>query len=95
MPRINAARQREPVRLEARISKELDDVLGWVTSRYAGRLDAFRGALLRYYLDTLVKEEEMAARKGSYQPPVRPYAGAALEKYARLVSSASEGAVTR
>jgi len=62
LPRINAARQREPVRLEARISKELDDVLGWVTSQYAGRLDAFRGALLRYYLDALVKEGEMATR---------------------------------
>jgi len=45
-------------------------------------------------LDVEIEEETMAARRRSYSPPQRPYAGAALEKYARLVSSASEGAVT-
>ena len=46
-------------------------------------------------LDVELSDDEIAARQGGYRPPERPYAGAALEKYARLVSSASEGAVTR
>jgi dihydroxy-acid dehydratase len=46
-------------------------------------------------LDVALSEDELAARRRDYRPPARPYAGAALEKYARLVSSASEGAVTR
>ena len=31
----------------------------------------------------------------AYEPPERPFPGVALSKYARLVSSAAEGAVTR
>jgi dihydroxy-acid dehydratase len=46
-------------------------------------------------LDVALSEEEIGARLREYRPPERRYAGAALEKYARLVSSASEGAVTR
>jgi dihydroxy-acid dehydratase len=46
-------------------------------------------------LDLAVSEEELAARARAYEPPSRPYPGVALAKYARLVSSASEGAVTR
>jgi dihydroxy-acid dehydratase len=46
-------------------------------------------------LDVDLDEDELAARRRDYEAPNRPYAGAALEKYARLVSSASEGAVTR
>jgi dihydroxy-acid dehydratase len=46
-------------------------------------------------LDVDLADEELAGRLREYQAPARPYAGAALEKYARLVSSASEGAVTR
>jgi dihydroxy-acid dehydratase len=45
-------------------------------------------------LDVALSEDELAARKRDYRAPQRPPAGAALEKYARLVSSASEGAVT-
>jgi dihydroxy-acid dehydratase len=46
-------------------------------------------------LDVALSDAELSARKQGYRPPQRPHAGAALEKYARLVSSASEGAVTR
>jgi dihydroxy-acid dehydratase len=46
-------------------------------------------------LDVALSDDEMALRRRDYHPPERPRAGAALEKYARLVSSASEGAVTR
>jgi dihydroxy-acid dehydratase len=46
-------------------------------------------------LDVALSDEEIAARLASYRPPERPHPGVALAKYARLVSSASEGAVTR
>jgi len=46
-------------------------------------------------LDVKLSEDEMAARKAAYRPPERPAPATALAKYARLVSSASLGAVTR
>ena len=41
------------------------------------------------------KRDELAARLEAWSPPAPRYATGALAKYARLVSSASEGAVTR
>jgi dihydroxy-acid dehydratase len=46
-------------------------------------------------LDVELSDEEIDARLKDYRPPHRQYPGAALDKYARLVSSASLGAVTR
>jgi len=46
-------------------------------------------------LDVALSDQELAERAASYQPPERPFPGVALRKYARLVSSAAEGAVTR
>jgi dihydroxy-acid dehydratase len=46
-------------------------------------------------LDVALSAEDLAKRMQSYEPPERPYPGPALAKYARLVASASEGAVTR
>jgi dihydroxy-acid dehydratase len=46
-------------------------------------------------LDVALGEEELAIRRSAYRPAAKPDPGAALSKYARLVSSASEGAVTR
>ncbi len=46
-------------------------------------------------LDVDLSDDELAERAGTYQAPERPYPGVALDKYARLVSSAAEGAVTR
>src|SRR5947207_6061266 len=46
-------------------------------------------------LDVALSDDEIAARAAEYGAPDRAYPGAALEKYARLVSSASVGAVTR
>jgi dihydroxy-acid dehydratase len=46
-------------------------------------------------LDVELDDEQLSSRRRDYVALERPYAGAALEKYARLVSSASEGAVTR
>ena len=45
-------------------------------------------------LDVNVSEEEMQERRRAWQPPTSAYTTGALAKYARLVSSASEGAVT-
>ena len=46
-------------------------------------------------LDVALSDEELAARAAEYEPYERPYPGPALAKYARLVSSAAEGAITR
>ncbi len=41
-----------------------------------------------------VSDKELEKRKEAYEPPKQPYPGAALSKYAKLVSSASLGAIT-
>ena len=46
-------------------------------------------------LDLGLSDDEIALRRENYRPPERPAPAAALAKYARLVSSASLGAVTR
>jgi dihydroxy-acid dehydratase len=46
-------------------------------------------------LDVALSAEEIAQRVAEFQPPDKPDPGVALSKYAKLVSSASEGAVTR
>jgi dihydroxy-acid dehydratase len=46
-------------------------------------------------LDVDLSDEEISARQDAYQPPQKPDAGPALSKYAKLVSSAAEGAITR
>jgi dihydroxy-acid dehydratase len=45
-------------------------------------------------LDIDLSDQETAVRTRGYRPPERPHPGVALAKYARLVSSAAEGAVT-
>jgi dihydroxy-acid dehydratase len=44
-------------------------------------------------IEAQVPEEEMRRRRDAWQAPVPKYTSGALAKYARLVSSASEGAV--
>ena len=46
-------------------------------------------------LDVALSADEIAARTAAYSPPDRPYPGVALSKYAKLVASASLGAITR
>jgi dihydroxy-acid dehydratase len=41
-----------------------------------------------------LSDEEISSRTEQYRPPERPHPGVALAKYARLVSSAAQGAVT-
>jgi dihydroxy-acid dehydratase len=45
-------------------------------------------------LDVALSDGEIAARVAAYSPPAKPSPGPALAKYAKLVASASEGAVT-
>ena len=45
-------------------------------------------------LDVALSESEIAARLAAYVAPPNPDATGALKKYARLVSSAADGAVT-
>jgi dihydroxy-acid dehydratase len=45
-------------------------------------------------LDVDVSDEELARRAAEYKQPERPFPGFALSKYAKLVSSAAQGAVT-
>jgi dihydroxy-acid dehydratase len=46
-------------------------------------------------LDLDISEQELKARLGEWVPPVPRYKTGVMAKYAKLVSSASEGAVTR
>jgi dihydroxy-acid dehydratase len=48
----------------------------------------------RKRIDVDLPDEEIARRVAAYDPPVSPDATGVLAKYARLVTSASEGAVT-
>ncbi len=45
-------------------------------------------------LDVALSDQEIAVRVNEYEPPQRPDPGVALRKYAQLVSSAAQGAVT-
>jgi dihydroxy-acid dehydratase len=46
-------------------------------------------------LDVDISEEEMARRLAEWKPPAPKYTTGVFAKYAALVSSASEGAITR
>jgi dihydroxy-acid dehydratase len=46
-------------------------------------------------LDVEIPEQEIKARLGEWTPPLPRYKSGVMAKYAKLVSSASEGAVTR
>jgi dihydroxy-acid dehydratase len=48
----------------------------------------------RNALDLEVGDDELARRRGAWQPPAPRYAGGVMAKYASLVGSASGGAVT-
>jgi dihydroxy-acid dehydratase len=46
-------------------------------------------------LDLEIPEEEIKARLAAWQPPQPRYTSGVFAKYASMVSSASEGAITR
>jgi len=47
------------------------------------------------HLDVDLSDKEIRSRLSRWRPPAPRYASGVMAKYARLVSSASEGAVTR
>ncbi len=49
----------------------------------------------RRRLDVEISEQELKSRLGRWQPPAPRYKTGVMAKYAKLVSSASEGAITR
>jgi dihydroxy-acid dehydratase len=46
-------------------------------------------------LDVELSDDEIASRVRDYEPPPPAYTSGVMAKYARSVSSASEGAITR
>jgi dihydroxy-acid dehydratase len=46
-------------------------------------------------IDVKLSDAEISERLRGYQPPAAPYTNGVMGKYAKLGSSASEGAVTR
>jgi len=48
----------------------------------------------RKAMDLMVQPAELAARRAAWSPPPPPYRGGVMAKYAALVSSASDGAIT-
>jgi dihydroxy-acid dehydratase len=63
--------------------------LGLVAEGDAITIDAERNLI-----EVALSDEEFAARKAAWRPPAPRYTSGVLHKYAKLVGSASEGAVT-
>jgi len=49
-PKIAAARDRELVKFEARVPRELEDALGLIAAKFHARPDALSAPLFRFYL---------------------------------------------
>jgi hypothetical protein len=60
LPKVQVARERATRSVEARIPKELDDALGIISDRLHARPDAFRGALIRYYVTRIARDPAVA-----------------------------------
>ena len=63
-PRIREARQTFPSRVDARIPKELRDVIGMLASEFGGSPEPFAGGMLRYYLALMAHDSTLAKRVG-------------------------------
>ena len=63
-PRIKEARQTLPSRIDARIPKELRDVIGMLASEFGGSPEPFAGGMLRYYLAMTAQDSALAKRIG-------------------------------
>lgn len=63
-PRIKDARRTMPSRIDARISKELRDVIGVLASEFGGAPEPFAGGMFRYYLAMMAHDSALAKRIG-------------------------------
>ncbi|MEP6832652.1 MAG: hypothetical protein ABJB74_04620 [Gemmatimonas sp.] len=63
-PKLREARQSAPSRIDARIPKELRDVIGMMASEFGGSPEPFAGGMLRYYLAMIARDSVLAKRIG-------------------------------
>lgn len=61
-PRLREARKKEAARVDARISRELRDVVGVIALEYGAELESFAGGVVRYYLNEIRRDEVLARR---------------------------------
>jgi hypothetical protein len=59
-PKIAAARDRELVKFEARVPRELEDALGLIAAKFHARPDALSAPLFRFYLREVGRDESLA-----------------------------------
>lgn len=61
-PKLREARKRTPARVDARIPKELRDIVGVLATEFGGEPEPFAGGMMRYYLQRFVTDKELARR---------------------------------
>jgi hypothetical protein len=61
-PKLREARRREPSRVDARIPKELRDLVGLLAAEFGGDPEPFGGNVVRYYLRELIDDKALARR---------------------------------
>lgn len=62
MPKLKEARRKEPSRVDARIPKELRDVIGVLATDFGGEPEPFAGGVLRYYMQAMTEDRALARR---------------------------------
>ena len=60
LPKIADVRVREIRKVEVRVSRELEEVLGLVAAKFSARVEALSNPLLRFYLREMGKDSKMA-----------------------------------
>ena len=62
MPKLKEALRKEPGRVDARIPKELRDVIGVLATDFGGEPEPFAGGVLRYYMQEMTEDPALAKR---------------------------------
>jgi hypothetical protein len=61
-PKLREARRRDPSRVDARIPKELRDLVGVLAAEFGGEPEPFAGGMVRYYLREIIDDRSLARR---------------------------------
>lgn len=61
-PRLREARARGPARIDARVPKELRDLIGMIATELGAEPEPFAGGVLRYYFAELADDQRLARR---------------------------------
>lgn len=64
MPKLKEALRKEPSRVDARIPKELRDVIGVLATDFGGEPEPFAGGVMRYYMQAMTEDPTLAKRIG-------------------------------